>query len=218
MYIIFKNFPWLNTSIDDILGKARRDDRASGICSLVWTLQRHSGRQASCSTRQCFPDCMVRSIHLFVMHTYIHIHIYLSLHQEINLTECLGLHHNDISKPINSTGCRCCSIDSKMWLITRVNYVFPTCRFLDPIMFGDYPPEMHQIIRSRLPTFSEEERRKLSYKLDFIGVNHYTAAYAKDCMFSPCSSAFDLGESMVYVTGERDGVYIGDEVRCSWFN
>ncbi|PKI42296.1 hypothetical protein CRG98_037314 [Punica granatum] len=94
---------------------------------------------------------------------------------------------------------------------------FQIAWFLDPIMFGEYPPEMHQIIGSRLPIFSEEERRKLAYKLDFIGINQYTAAYAKDCMFSACPSAFNLGESMVYVTAERDGVYIGAKTGISYF-
>lgn len=80
-------------------------------------------------------------------------------------------------------------------------------------MYGDYPPEMHEIIGSRLPVFSAEERKKLSNKLDFIGINQYTAAYTKDCMFSPCDSAYSLGESMVYVTGEKDGTLIGERVR-----
>lgn len=94
---------------------------------------------------------------------------------------------------------------------------FQIAWFLDPIMYGDYPPEMHQIIGSRLPVFSAEERKKLSTKLDFIGINQYTAAYAKDCMFSPCTSAYSLGESMVYVTGEKDGTLIGDRTAVSYF-
>ena len=45
---------------------------------------------------------------------------------------------------------------------------------------------MRQLLGTRLPRFSPEARRKLGYKPDFIGVNHYTTLDAKDCMFSAC--------------------------------
>ncbi|XP_039154751.1 beta-glucosidase 18 [Eucalyptus grandis] len=89
--------------------------------------------------------------------------------------------------------------------------------FVDPFVYGDYPPEMRQIVGSRLPTFSAEERNRLDAKLDFIGINHYTTKYAKDCMFSPCTSPYSLGEAFVYVTGEKDGVYIGERTAMSDF-
>lgn len=85
-------------------------------------------------------------------------------------------------------------------------------RFVDPLVYGDYPPEMRQVVGSRLPTFSAEERKKLKAKLDFIGINHYTTKYVKDCMFSSCTSALSVGEASVYTTGEKDGVYIGERV------
>jgi len=53
--------------------------------------------------------------------------------------------------------------------------------FLDPIFFGDYPTQMREILRSNLQTFTSEEKKLLQYKSDFIGLNHYTAIYAKDC-------------------------------------
>ncbi|XP_072987480.1 beta-glucosidase 18-like [Typha latifolia] len=82
--------------------------------------------------------------------------------------------------------------------------------FLDPIIYGDYPPEMRQVLGSNLPTFSFEDRRKLKYKLDFIGVNHYTTLYAKDCMFSPCRIGdSDQGNAVVFTTGDRNGLPIG---------
>ncbi|KAL6652391.1 hypothetical protein ACP70R_011316 [Stipagrostis hirtigluma subsp. patula] len=81
--------------------------------------------------------------------------------------------------------------------------------FLDPLVYGDYPPEMRQLLGSRLPSFSPEERRKLRYKLDFIGVNHYTTLYAKDCMFSECPLGQETQHAMAAVTGERNGLPIG---------
>ncbi|KAF8704134.1 hypothetical protein HU200_031625 [Digitaria exilis] len=82
--------------------------------------------------------------------------------------------------------------------------------FLDPIVYGEYPPEMRQILGSRLPTFSPEEKRKLGYKLDFIGINHYTTLYVRDCMFSSgCPLGKATQHALAAVTGERNGVPIG---------
>ncbi|KAI6693806.1 hypothetical protein NL676_021516 [Syzygium grande] len=91
-------------------------------------------------------------------------------------------------------------------------------KFVDPLVYGDYPPEMRQVLGSRLPTFSAEERKKLlELKLDFIGVNYYTTLYVKDCMFSSCTSPYSLGDASVYLTGEKDGVYIGEQTAASAF-
>jgi beta-glucosidase len=97
-----------------------------------------------------------------------------------------------------------------------INYlcplVFALFRFLDPLVYGDYPPEMRQLLGSRLPSFSPEDRRKLGYTLDFIGVNHYTTLYAKDCMFSACPLGQETQHELVAVTGERNGQPIGQPV------
>ncbi|XP_010245701.1 PREDICTED: beta-glucosidase 18-like [Nelumbo nucifera] len=87
---------------------------------------------------------------------------------------------------------------------------FDTAWFLDPIFYGEYPPEMRQILGSRLPMFSVEDKKKLGNKLDFIGVNHYSTLYVKDCMLSQCESSTSFGEASVYITGEKDGHPIGD--------
>uniref|UniRef100_A0A7C8ZNK5 Beta-glucosidase n=1 Tax=Opuntia streptacantha TaxID=393608 RepID=A0A7C8ZNK5_OPUST len=58
--------------------------------------------------------------------------------------------------------------------------------FLDPIMFGEYPPEMRRILGPNLPKFTLKEQKILNKALDFIGINHYTSLYVKDCMLSMC--------------------------------
>jgi len=89
-------------------------------------------------------------------------------------------------------------------------------RFLDPIFFGDYPRAMREILQSNLPTFTAEEKKLLlQYKPDFIGLNHYTAIYAKDCIHSPCNLQTYEGNAFVLATGEKDGVKIGRDVRTS---
>ncbi|CAN6249349.1 unnamed protein product [Urochloa humidicola] len=95
-------------------------------------------------------------------------------------------------------------------LATERALAFKVPWFLDPIVYGDYPPEMRQLLGSRLPSFSPEDRRKLAYKLDFIGINHYTTLYAKDCMFSPgCPLGQETQDALAAVTGERNGLPIG---------
>uniref|UniRef100_F6H271 Beta-glucosidase 18 n=1 Tax=Vitis vinifera TaxID=29760 RepID=F6H271_VITVI len=82
---------------------------------------------------------------------------------------------------------------------------------LDPLVFGDYPPEMRQYHGNELPRFTSEETKLLTQSLDFIGINHYTTLYAKDCIHSTCSSDGDRAiQGFVYLTGERHGVPIGE--------
>ncbi|XWS19447.1 hypothetical protein CRYUN_Cryun31cG0016700 [Craigia yunnanensis] len=58
--------------------------------------------------------------------------------------------------------------------------------FLDPIIMGKCPAEMQEILGSTLPVFSNHDQEKLKSGLDFIGVNHYTSFYIRDCIFSVC--------------------------------
>jgi len=81
--------------------------------------------------------------------------------------------------------------------------------FLDPIFFGEYPKEMREMLSSNLPEFTPAEKLLLQDKIGFIGINHYTAIYAKDCISSPCNLKTYEGNAMVFATGERDGVQIG---------
>ncbi|XP_043705438.1 beta-glucosidase 18-like [Telopea speciosissima] len=81
---------------------------------------------------------------------------------------------------------------------------------LDPIMYGDYPSEMRDILGPLLPIFSLEEKEKLKNQLDYIGLNHYTTFYAQDCMFSRCNSVTSQIDAFVNPTVERDGHPIGE--------
>jgi len=77
---------------------------------------------------------------------------------------------------------------------------------------------MREILASRLPTFTAEERRKLQNKLDFIGINHYTSIYVKDCMYSPCVFDDFIGNALASVTSQRNGVPIGAPVSAESFS
>ena len=51
-------------------------------------------------------------------------------------------------------------------------------RFMEPLVFGDYPFIMKALIRDGLPEFTEAEKDLVKGSFDFIGVNYYTSRYA----------------------------------------
>ena len=48
----------------------------------------------------------------------------------------------------------------------------------DPVVFGDYPALMRERLGDRLPCFTEDQKIMLKGSADFLGLNHYTTAYA----------------------------------------
>ena len=102
-------------------------------------------------------------------------------------------------------------------VLTISNYIFFRCvflkRFLDPIILGDYPSEMRKILGSDLPVFTSENRNLLlKTKLDFIGINHYSTMYVKDCILSQCVLNSFEGNGLLATTGQKDGKLIGNPV------
>ncbi|CAN6268518.1 unnamed protein product [Urochloa humidicola] len=91
--------------------------------------------------------------------------------------------------------------------------------FLDPIILGDYPSEMRRILGPNLPEFTSKQKKKLqATKLDFIGLNHYTTLYLKDCIFSPCEVDPIDGDARVLSSATRhDGVLIGEPTGAPHF-
>eukprot|EP01080_Neovahlkampfia_damariscottae_P010266 gene10266-2685_t len=49
--------------------------------------------------------------------------------------------------------------------------------FADPIFFGDYPNSMKKNVGSRLPTFTDKQKKMLKGSADFLGLNAYTSRY-----------------------------------------
>lgn len=61
--------------------------------------------------------------------------------------------------------------------------VFPyylSCRFLNPLVFGDYPEIMKKNAGSRLPVLTNQDSKLVKGAFDFIGMIHYTTVYIKD--------------------------------------
>ncbi|XP_062088851.1 beta-glucosidase 46-like isoform X2 [Humulus lupulus] len=90
--------------------------------------------------------------------------------------------------------------------------------FLDPIVHGKYPEEMREILGLDLPVFSKHEVEKLKNGVDFIGVNHYTSFYIKDCKYSECEPGPGNSkiEGFALRTPQKYGSFIGKETEVDW--
>ncbi|KAG0499843.1 hypothetical protein HPP92_004534 [Vanilla planifolia] len=92
--------------------------------------------------------------------------------------------------------------------------------FFDPIKFGDYPLSMRALVRERLPHFTPEETEKLKDSFDFVGLNYYTARYAREQPitkdFKPHSFLDDPRVDVQPV--DNEGVPIDHAEPGSWIN
>ncbi|KAJ9560166.1 hypothetical protein OSB04_005326 [Centaurea solstitialis] len=85
---------------------------------------------------------------------------------------------------------------------------------LDPVIFGEYPKEMREYLGTKLPSFSEDEKNFLKNSSDFIGINHYSTTYTKDCTNSSCSPIANRAfRGFLEMVEERDGVPIGEPTK-----
>ncbi|KAG9153849.1 hypothetical protein Leryth_005959 [Lithospermum erythrorhizon] len=97
---------------------------------------------------------------------------------------------------------------------------FDAAWVLDPVVFGEYPPEMRRIHGNQLPNFTTDEKMIMKDSVDFIGINHYATLYAKDCIYSSCkcdpldSSCVPGGDRSIRgfasSVSEREGIPIGE--------
>lgn len=53
-------------------------------------------------------------------------------------------------------------------------------RFIHPIVYGEYPQTMQNIVKDRLPKFTEEEVKMVKGSIDFVGINQYTTYFMSD--------------------------------------
>ncbi|XP_004140826.1 beta-glucosidase 44 [Cucumis sativus] len=88
--------------------------------------------------------------------------------------------------------------------------------FLHPITYGEYPRTMQEIVKERLPKFSEEEVSLVKGSIDFLGINQYTTFY----MFNPKSTQLDApgyqNDWNVGFAFEKNGVPIGPRAHSTW--
>ncbi|KAJ4950554.1 hypothetical protein NE237_027386 [Protea cynaroides] len=74
--------------------------------------------------------------------------------------------------------------------------------FLEPINTGEYPQSMQDLVGPRLPRFYKEQSEMLKGSYDFLGLNYYTANYAKDASlsdggFPPKNPSYDTDSRVI---------------------
>lgn len=76
---------------------------------------------------------------------------------------------------------------------------------------------MQQILGTQLPAFSRQDQTNIKSGADFIGINHYTSFYAKDCIYSTCEKGPGVSnsEGCYLRTAFKDGIPIGETVCIS---
>ncbi|KAK3164503.1 hypothetical protein QOZ80_1AG0020010 [Eleusine coracana subsp. coracana] len=88
--------------------------------------------------------------------------------------------------------------------------------FLHPIIYGEYPKWMQKIVKERLPKFIADEVKVVRGSIDYVGINQYTAYYARDQQpnaTTVLSYSSDWHAELVY---ERHGVPIGPRANSDW--
>lgn len=69
------------------------------------------------------------------------------------------------------------SFPTKMFVLVNVSV---SLRFLHPIVYGEYPRTVQEIVGNRLPKFTKEEVKMVKGSIDFVGINQYTTYYMYD--------------------------------------
>ncbi|KAL0464171.1 UNVERIFIED_CONTAM: Beta-glucosidase 44 [Sesamum latifolium] len=88
--------------------------------------------------------------------------------------------------------------------------------FMHPLVYGEYPKTMQNIVGKRLPKFTKEEVKMVKGSFDFVGINQYTAYYMYD---AKQTNSKDLGYQQDWHCGfayDRHGVPIGPRAHSYW--
>ncbi|XP_031500448.2 beta-glucosidase 44-like, partial [Nymphaea colorata] len=88
--------------------------------------------------------------------------------------------------------------------------------FLHPIVYGEYPRTMQDIVAERLPKFTSREIKMVKGSIDFLGVNQYTAYYMYDqqpTTQTPTGYQNDWHDGFAYA---RHGEPIGPKANSYW--
>nr|GME07138.1 beta-glucosidase 44-like [Ipomoea batatas] len=88
--------------------------------------------------------------------------------------------------------------------------------FLHPIVYGEYPKTMKNIVGDRLPKFTPDEVKMVKGSIDYVGINQYTTYYVYDPYpKTPCILSYqnDWNVGFAYA---RNGVPIGPRANSEW--
>ncbi|GAB4833789.1 Beta-glucosidase 44 [Ancistrocladus abbreviatus] len=89
--------------------------------------------------------------------------------------------------------------------------------FLDPIIYGEYPRTMQEIVGDRLPKFMKEDRLMVQGSIDLLGINEYTTFYMYNPPPQEQPQAFSYQQDWhVGFAYEKNGVPIGPRAYSEW--
>ncbi|KAL9291807.1 putative beta-glucosidase [Arabidopsis thaliana] len=89
--------------------------------------------------------------------------------------------------------------------------------FIHPIVYGEYPNTLQNIVKERLPKFTEEEVKMVKGSIDFVGINQYTTYFMSDPKIS--TTPKDLGYQQdwnVTFNFAKNGTPIGPRAHSEW--
>ncbi|XP_019167449.1 PREDICTED: beta-glucosidase 44-like [Ipomoea nil] len=88
--------------------------------------------------------------------------------------------------------------------------------FLHPIVYGEYPKTMQNIVGKRLPKFTPDEVKMVKGSIDYVGINQYTTYY----MYEPHNTKPPVpgyqNDWNVGFAYEKNGVPIGPRAHSEW--
>ncbi|XP_047319446.1 beta-glucosidase 12-like [Impatiens glandulifera] len=81
--------------------------------------------------------------------------------------------------------------------------------FIDPIVYGEYPEIMRELVGKRLPKFTEKQVKLIKGSYDFVGLNYYSTNYAISVPSANSVNLSYITDAQVNFTNIRNGVALG---------
>lgn len=78
---------------------------------------------------------------------------------------------------------------------------------MEPLVYGDYPKSMRDLVKTRLPIFTKKQKMMLKGSCDFFGLNYYTSSYAKNMLSSPAQILYHSVDALAKEVGKVSTIY-----------
>ncbi|GLT27928.1 hypothetical protein SLA2020_028930 [Shorea laevis] len=88
---------------------------------------------------------------------------------------------------------------------------------IHPVVYGNYPKIMREMVGNRLPNFTKEQSKMIKGSIDFLGVNYYTTSYVEDSKYDSNVNLSYTTDDHVNISTEKNGIPIcGEPSFCPW--
>ncbi|KDP30947.1 hypothetical protein JCGZ_11323 [Jatropha curcas] len=77
--------------------------------------------------------------------------------------------------------------------------------YMEPLVYGEYPSIMRELVKDRLPSFTKQEKELVMHSFDFIGINYYTSYYVKSTTIDPHATPSSYTFDQFLTIGENKG-------------